>query len=75
MRIRKLSQQGQSGTPDQDADGIGEADVEKIAMPLPKANAGRPMVADVLATLCQQHASEQSIGIIAAGHIMLTLPV
>ena len=65
--MRKLAKQGKTGTPDQDADGIGDADVERTPMSLPKAHTGRPNVGDVLASLCEQHSDEGSIGVIAAG--------
>ena len=58
---------GKSGTPDQDAEGIRDGDIEKSYMKLPKAHLGRPVVDDILASLCQQHAAEASIGVIAAG--------
>jgi len=67
LRMRKLSHMGKGGTPDQDADGIKDGDIEKSYMKLPKAHLGRPVVDDIVASLCQQHAAEASIGVIAAG--------
>lgn len=65
--MRKLSKEGKSGTPDQVAAGIGEGDIERSYMKLPKANLCRPAVPDLLAALCEQHSAEQSITVIAAG--------
>ncbi len=70
MRMRKLSREGKGGTPDQAAAGIGEGDVEKSYMKLPKAHTGRPPVHDLLASLCGQHAAEASITVIAAGTVL-----
>ena len=67
MRMRKLSREGKGGTPDQTAAGISEGDIERPYMKLPKAHLGRPAVHDLLASLCEQHSAEASIGIIAAG--------
>ena len=67
LRMRKLPHMGKSGTPDQDAEGIRDSDIEESYMKLPKAHSGRPVVHDILASLCQQHAAEASIGVIAAG--------
>ena len=73
--MRKRAQQGKDGTPDQDADGIRDADIEHSYTKLPRPHMGRPVVAEVLASLCKQHAAEASIGIIAAGknHSSLSL--
>jgi hypothetical protein len=65
--MHKLAKQGRSGTPDLDAEGIRDADVEQTTMNLPKAHPGRPNVGAVLASLCEQHSNERSIGVIAAG--------
>ena len=65
--MRQRAQQGKDGTPDQNADGIRDADIEHSYAKLPRPHMGRPVVADVLASLCKQHAAEASIGIIAAG--------
>ena len=67
MRMRRLSREGKGGTPDQAAAGINEGDIEKSYMKLPKAHMGRPPVHDLLASLCEQHGAETSIGVIAAG--------
>ena len=71
--MRKLAKQGKTGMSDQDADGIGDADVERTPMSLPKAHTGRPDVEDVLASLCEQHSDEGSIGVIAAGRKAIAL--
>ena len=65
--MRKRTQQGEKGTPDQDADGIRDADIEHSYAKLPRPHMGRPVVAEVLASLCKQHSTEASIGVIAAG--------
>ena len=75
LRMRKLAKQGKTGTPDQDPDGIGNADVERTPMSLPKAHTGRPDVEAVLASLCEQHSDDSSIGVIAAGAKGIALPL
>ena len=67
MRMRKLSREGKGGTPDQAAAGISEGDIEQPFMQLPKAHLGRPAVHDLLSSLCEEHAAEASISVIAAG--------
>ena len=67
--MRKLSWEGKGGMPDQATAGISEGDVERPYMKLPKAHLGRPAVHDLLASLCEQHAAETSLGIIAAGMV------
>lgn len=71
MRMRKLSKEGKGGTPDQAAEGISEGDVERLYMKLPEPRLGRPAVHDLLGSLCEQHAAEASITVIAAGMDLL----
>ena len=65
--MRRRAQQGKDGRPDQNADGIGDADIEYSYAKLPRPHMGRPVVAEVLTSLCKQHVAETSIGVIAAG--------
>ena len=64
---RQRAQENMDGTPNQGADGIRAADIEHSHAKLPRPHMGRPVVAEVLASLCKQHAAEASIGVIAAG--------
>ena len=70
-----MAKQGKTVMPDQDPDGIGDADVERTPMSLPKAHTGRPDVEAVLASLCEEHPDDGSIGVIAAGTEGIALPL